>query len=106
PVRMAPGPHQMIRGRLAGRIRRARIVAGLLGEASLVRQGAVNLIRRDMQEPKALRAGAKLAPMRERHLKQNVSADDIGTDEFGRTVDRSIDMTLCRQMHDRIRLEN
>src|SRR5262245_12385900 len=95
----------MVRRRLAGRIWRARIVAGLLGEATVVRQGTVNFIRRDMQEPKALRARAKLAPMCERDLKHNVSAEDIGTDEFSRTVDRSVNMTLCRQMHDCVRLE-
>src|SRR5262245_24753029 len=68
PVGMAPCPDQMVRRRLAGRIRRARVVARLFGEASLIRQGAVNFIRRDMQEPKALRADAKLAQMRERNF--------------------------------------
>ena len=43
--------------------------------------------------------------MRERGLEQNVGADDIGVDEFGRPVDRAVDMAFCRQMHHRVGIE-
>ena len=43
--------------------------------------------------------------MRERGLEQDIGADDIGVDEFGRTVDRSVDMAFRRQMHDRVGIE-
>ena len=37
PIGVAPGPHEMVRRRLGGGIGRARIVAGLFGEAVLRR---------------------------------------------------------------------
>ena len=51
---------------------------------------------------KAEIARAAPAPMRKRNLQQNVGADHIGVDEFGRTVDRSVDMTFGRQMDDSV----
>src|ERR1700730_19337734 len=57
-----------------------------------------------MEKPEIARAAS--APMAERGLEQNMSADNIGIDEFGRNVDRSIDMTFRRQMHDGIRIES
>ena len=43
--------------------------------------------------------------MRERGLEQDIGADDIGVDEFGRPVDRAIDMALGRQMHHGVGVE-
>ena len=43
--------------------------------------------------------------MRERGLEQHIGADDIGVDEIGRTVDRSVDVAFRRQMHDRVGIE-
>ena len=104
-VGVAPGPDQMVGCRLGGRIRRARIVARLLGEISVVCQRAINLVGRDMKEPEISCARTKFAPMRERGLEQDIGADDIGVDEFGGTVDRSVDMAFRRQMHDRVGIE-
>ena len=39
-----------------------------------------------------------------RRFQQGVCADDIGLDEFGRTGDGAIDMRLCGQVHDGVRL--
>jgi hypothetical protein len=55
-----------------------------------------------MQEPKILRPPAKFARMRERGLEQDIGAHDIGGDEIGGPVDRTVDMALRRQMHDRV----
>ena len=43
--------------------------------------------------------------MRERGLEQDIGADDIGVDEFGGAVDRSVDVTFGREMHHRIGIE-
>src|SRR5215831_19391596 len=72
---------------------------------SVVLERTINLIRRDMKEPEALRAWTKHAPVRERDLEEHISADHIGVDEFGRTVDRPVDVALRRQMHHRVGIE-
>jgi len=59
---------------------------------SVVLERTINLIRGDMKEPEALRAWTKHAPVRERDLEEHISADHIGVDEFGRTVDRPVDV--------------
>jgi hypothetical protein len=38
-------------------------------------------------------------------VQQMKRPDDVGMNERGGTFDRSIDMTFCRQVHDRIRLK-
>src|SRR5262245_46006394 len=55
-----------------------------------------------MEKPEILGAPPKRTPMRERGLKQNIGSDDVGVDEFGRPIDRSVDVTFRRQMHDRL----
>src|SRR6516162_9237112 len=55
-----------------------------------------------MQEPEIRGARAELAPMRERGLEQDIGTNNIGVDEIGGPIDRSIDMTFRRQMHDRV----
>ncbi len=44
------------------------------------------------------------APIAQRLLQQSERADDVGLDEFTRSVDRAIDMTFCGQVHNGIRL--
>src|SRR5262245_65274369 len=58
-----------------------------------------------MEKPEILRAPANLAAIRERGLEQDIGSDDIAVDEFGGPVDRSVDVTLRRQMHDRVGFE-
>src|SRR5262245_25652393 len=58
-----------------------------------------------MQEPEILGVRAEFAPMRERGLEQDIGTNNIGGDEIGGPVDRTIDMALRRQMHDRVRIE-
>src|SRR5262245_19611285 len=58
-----------------------------------------------MQEPEILGVRAEFAPMRERGLEQDIGTNNIGVDEIGGPVDRTIDMALRRQMHDRVRIE-
>jgi hypothetical protein len=40
--------------------------------------------------------------MRERGLEQDIATNNIGVDEIGGPIDRSIDVTFRRQMHDRV----
>ena len=95
----------MVRGRLAGGVGRARVVAGLLGEAACIGQRAIDFIGRDMVEAKIPSARAAFAPMGECRLEQDIAADHIGVDEFGRAVDRAVDMAFGCQMHDRVGLK-
>ena len=99
PVGVAPRPHQMVGRRLGGRIGRARIVAGLLGEAAVVGQCAEHLVGGDVMKAEAVGGRAEPPPMRERGLEQHIGADHIGVDEIGRAVDRTIDMAFGGKMH-------
>ena len=45
------------------------------------------------------------APIGKRGVQHGEGADEICLDESRRTVDRSVDMTFRREMHDDIRLE-
>src|SRR5262249_14828643 len=55
-----------------------------------------------MQEPEILGARAELAPMRQRGLEQDIGTNYIGVDEIRGPIDRSINMTFRRQVHDRV----
>ncbi|MNR10742.1 hypothetical protein D3C85_1270070 [compost metagenome] len=43
-------------------------------------------------------------PIEACRFQQGISADDIGLDKLGRTGNRAVDVGLCGQMHDCIRL--
>src|SRR5262245_58542457 len=58
-----------------------------------------------MKETEALRTRAGAAAMRQAGLQKHIGPDDIGVNEFGGPVDRPVDMTFCRQMHHRVRVE-
>src|SRR5262249_11812309 len=58
-----------------------------------------------MQETEMLRPRPELTPMRERRLEKNISADDIGVDEFRRAIDRSVDVALGGEMHHGVGME-
>src|SRR5262245_3700232 len=58
-----------------------------------------------MQEPEILGARAERAPMRQRGLEQDIGTNHIGVDEIRGPIDRSIDMTFRRQVHDRVGLK-
>ena len=54
-------------------------------------------------EAEALRIlAARLGPVLPCGIEQRVGADDIGLDEGRRTVDRTVDMALGGEMHDRV----
>ena len=48
--------------------------------------------------------GALIAPRESRSLEETVGSDDVGVDECIRSRDGSIDMTLCCQVDDRVKL--
>ncbi|MNP67276.1 hypothetical protein D3C76_1630890 [compost metagenome] len=43
-------------------------------------------------------------PILTRSLQQGVGADDVRLNEIGGRRDRAVNVRLCRQMHDRVRL--
>lgn len=55
-----------------------------------------------MKSEGSFRFRVKGAPMVQRRLQHSKRSDDVSLNELGRGIDRAIDMTLCRQMHDRI----
>jgi hypothetical protein len=50
-------------------------------------------------------ASQQSAPISQRRLKEQLSADDIGPNEFAGTIDGAIDMALGREVHDDVGLE-
>src|SRR5689334_8389899 len=48
---------------------------------------------------------AKSAPVRKRRLQQNIASEHVGLNKVFGPIDRAVDMTFRRKMHDRIRLE-
>src|SRR5215467_13164425 len=55
-----------------------------------------------MQEPKIVGVRAEFAPMRERGLEQDIGTNNIGVNEIGGPINRSVDMAFRRQVHDRV----
>src|SRR3546814_11454836 len=57
PVGMVPGAHEVVGGRLAGRVGRVRLVGRLLGEEAVGAERAVDLIGRDVVEAESAQSG-------------------------------------------------
>ena len=95
----------MVGSSLACRIGRVRRVRRHLGEEAVRAERAEHLVGGDVQETKA-RASLrrKRAPVTQRFLQEGEGADNVGLDEFARTIDRAIDMAFGRQIHHRVRL--
>src|SRR3546814_17432967 len=68
PVGMVPGAHEVVGGRLAGRVGRVRLVGRLLGEEAVGAERAVDLIGRDVVEAESAPSAAQIgrASCRER----------------------------------------
>ena len=96
----------MIGGGFAGRIGRARIIRGRLREVSILAKRPIDLVRRDVMKAESIGSlAAQPAPMREGGLQQHISSNDVGLDEVVWTIDRTIDVALGGEMHDRVRVE-
>ncbi len=105
-IGVAPGPDQMVGGGLGGRIGRARIIGGLLGEEAVRPERAEHLVRGDVVEPEPLLgAGVQALPIGQ-HLGQHAEgARHIGLDEGRGPVDRAVHMGLGRQVGHHLRAE-
>jgi hypothetical protein len=95
----------MVGGRLARRIGRIGRVGGALGKKPGAFVRAEDFISRDVKQSE-LRS---LKPIRrlvetERFLEEGKSADNIGVNKFIRPLNRTIDVTLGRKIHDGLRL--
>ena len=96
------GAHQMVGGRLAGRIGRVGRVGERLGEGRRIGlERAEHLVGRHVVEAVIYRARA-VQPDLARRLQQAVRAHHVGGDERIGTVDRTVDMALGGEVHDRV----
>ncbi len=101
-----PGERQVVARGLRGRIGGARIVGRILAEQPFLAQGAVDFVRRDMEEAEARLVGlGEAAPVGAGGFQQCIGADDVGLDEHIRARDRAIDVALGGQMHHGLGLE-
>ena len=100
-VRLVPGAHEVVRGGLGRRVRRVRRVGRLLREEAGRSERAVDLVRRDMQEPErgALRR-RKSGGERARGLEEDVRARHVRVDERAGAVDRAVDVRLGGEVQD------
>ena len=102
-----PRPDQMVARCFARRIGRTWRIGGVLPE-ELLRSSkvAVDLVGRNVVEAEPfLLLGVERGEVGARRFQQRVGADHVGPDEFAGAVDRTVDMALRRQMHDRVGLE-
>ena len=64
-------------------------------------QGAIHLVRRDVQEAETvLGFTCQAGPISACRFEQAESPVDVGRNEFAWAMDRAIDMALCGKMHD------
>src|SRR5262249_49151659 len=76
-------------------------VRGFLGKGSLGAERPKHFIRRHVQEPEpALRAIIEGRPVATRFLQQGECSYDIRANEFGRAIDRTVDVRLGGKMDD------
>ena len=100
---VAPRRREMVRCRLGRRVGRARIVAAVLVEPSLVAERAIDLVGRDVHQPEIRARRFGEGPhMRAACFQQIEGADHVAHDEGLRPVDRAVDMGLGCQMDHRI----
>ena len=101
-IGMVVGAHQVVTGRLGGRIGAVGLVAVLLGEGRLaLGKRPIHLVGGHMQQAKPrLVCTGQAAPIGTQRLQQVECAHDIGLDELCRAVDRAIHMRLSREVDD------
>src|SRR5216684_906040 len=103
-VSAVPRPCDVIRGGFCRRIRRAWVVWRGLGEHSGLAERTIDLIGRDMNEPKGLLAKLLvLVKIRTRGVEKRKGPNDICLNEYGRSRDRSVNMALGRKVNHSIR---
>ena len=95
-IGVVPGPHQVVAGGFAGRVRAVGLVGMGFGESGCVGlQAAVDLVGADMVEAKArLGIGLQAAPVGPGGLEQRERALDVGLHEGARPADAAVDMAL------------
>jgi hypothetical protein len=104
-VGLVPRPHEVIGRCLARGIGRVRRIGRAFGEQALRPERAVDFVGRHVQQTEAGAARrGEASPIAQRLLQQDEGTDDVGLDEFARTVDRTIDMAFGGQVHHEIGL--
>ena len=99
----APGPGEVVRGRLARRVGRVRPVRRRLGEDSRGPERSVDLVGRYVQEAEGLpRRRRQAPPVFGGRLEQRHRALDVGGHEVHGAVDRTVDVGLGREVDHRV----
>lgn len=103
-VGTAPGANQVIGAGLTGRVRRAWVIrCGFGEEVFRTFKVSVDFVSRNVVKTEVDFARIiQRRPVMACSFQQGVSANDIGLDGLRRPRDRSINMRLCGQVHDRI----
>src|SRR5438309_8991215 len=86
--------HEQIRGRLRSRVRRRRLELRCFAETALRAERAVYLVRAHLDEP------PHTGP--ERGVEQHLRSRNVGLDEDRRTQDAAVDVTLRREVENRL----
>jgi len=96
------GADKVVRSGLAGGIRTIRLVLLGLGEGGIGRsQRSVDLVGGDMEEAKGLLVDfIEIVPVGSCGLEEGEGPDDVGLNEFGRAMDRTIHMGLGGKVDD------
>ena len=96
---MVPGVHQVVAGRLAGRVGAARVVGGGFREAAGGAKGAEHLISTDVMKTKtSLAPSAQTFPVGPHRLQQLKGAAHISLDKGPRPLNRAVHVALGRQV--------
>ncbi|MPM69922.1 hypothetical protein SDC9_116870 [bioreactor metagenome] len=105
-IGVVPCAHQMVAGRLGGRVRAVRLVVVVFGECWVrCLQSAVDLVGRYVQKAECLLVFRwQRRPVLARRFEQAKGAHHIGLDEILGPVDRTIHMRFGRKIHNRARL--
>ncbi len=95
-VGVVVGPHQMVAAGLAGAVGAVGGVGHGFMELAGLAEGAVDLVRADVQEAAVLLARPGLAG----GFQHGEGAAQVGLDELGRARDAAVDMAFRRQVED------
>ena len=98
-VSMEVGGREVIGPRLAGAVRRARVVAAVLVEHASWPEGAVDLVRAHVHHAeRPPRRGWQVPPVMPHRLEQVEGANGVRLHELPRSVDRTVDVRLRGQV--------
>jgi hypothetical protein len=101
-----PSPHQVIGSSLAGRVRRTRIIAGLLTKTPRLLERPKNFVCRYVKKSKSgSPIPVQMLPIYSRYLQKLKGPIYVGLQKVPRAIYGPVHMAFCREMNDGIRME-